>query len=154
MLPRHPDPPRFPPNCAWCFAERWSDGARVIEIVRGPDVVRVGAQNGMNRWDRLSPQLRLCVGDPFALPPAGDPGGTRTFDGKAWTLHLTGQNACHLGGSLVLDAVRDSAEWRALTVDGLSWEAGRDALKAYALVLATERIKADAAGAGTAPTAR
>lgn len=133
----------FPAECAWCFVEQWGDGRRTLNVVRGPDAVTVGAEKGVNRWDTLSPQLRLCIGDVFALPPAGDPGGRRTFDGSEWTLHLSGANACHLGGTLVLDATSERAEWRGLTVDGLSWDAGHDAFKAYALVLAGKTLNRD-----------
>ncbi|MFZ5476508.1 MAG: hypothetical protein ACOZNI_06990 [Myxococcota bacterium] len=81
------------------------------------------------RWPRLGQILEGCLDDdPLALPPAGDPGGTRAWVDDAWILTLTGENPCGLGGQLSLEVTSERAEWRRLLVDGVPWEQGGRAI--------------------------
>lgn len=129
-LPPHPDgPAALDPRCASqglrpCSAERWTDGEQVVDVVRAGHDLRIDGLTGRTDWLRIGPTLMGCLGDPLALPPADDPGGTRSFDGEWWTLHMSGANACRVSGELRLHAWKDQADWHALAVDGVPWDAG------------------------------
>lgn len=111
-----PDPPP-------CFAERWTDGRRELEVIRAGEL-HIDGGRGRVSWSALGPGFLACVGDPLAHPPAGEAGATRDFDGTSWRIHYRGQNRCRIEGELRLHATRDDADWHALRVDGLPWDAG------------------------------
>ncbi len=123
-----------------CLAERWrSDRRELTFLVANPAAsARWGtaeASPARTTWPSLGRTLAWCLEDPLMLPPARDPGGTRTFSGDGWTLQFSGQNRCHLGGVLSLALDRDRAVWSGLTVEGVAWNDGGRA-RAQALVTA------------------
>ena len=106
-----------------CSVEEWQ-GDRTVRVERAGRKLRIDGRRGRIRWSQLANPLPGCLGDPLAVPPAQDPGATRTFDGERWILTFTGQNLCHLGGTLVLHATSDEADWSALTASDRPWTDG------------------------------
>ncbi len=106
-----------------CFVEEWRSD-RVLHVERAGARLRFDGQPGRTTWTQLGGPLDGCLGDPLAVPPAGDPGGHRALDGDSWVLTLSGANRCALGGTLRLHTRRDTAAWSGLTVAGTPWDAG------------------------------
>ncbi len=81
--------------------------------------------------------LELCLGDPLALPPAGDPAGFRlmAWDPEpTWVLDLSGANRCNATGQVSFRVDADSVNVEALLIDGLPWgEGGRERGRELAL---------------------
>jgi len=99
-------------------------------------------------WRGLAGPLDLCLGDPLATPPAGDPGGFRLLHERGghwrWSVHFSGANPCGITGHLELDATADRVDANALAVDGAPWaRGGRERARARARALA--RAEAEAA---------
>ncbi|MEC7948062.1 MAG: hypothetical protein VX265_10885 [Myxococcota bacterium] len=81
----------------------------------------------------MSGTLALCLGDPLATPPAGDPAGFRLLharsDSWAWSVHLSGANPCGLDGQIELDAHGHRVRTHGLRAATLPWaEGGREAV--------------------------
>jgi len=120
-----------------CSAERWrAEDGREIVVLRVGDQSILRDERGdhpiRSRWTSLGTILASCTSDPLSLPPASDPRGVRILQRQestaAWILTFSGDNACGLGGSLLLRLDKDEADARHLTVDGLPWQdAGRQA---------------------------
>jgi len=95
-------------------------------------------------WSALGSILAGCLQDPFALPPAGDPGAFRHLllgaQGTAWVLHLSGENPCRLSGEVRLGILPDGVSVEDLMADGLPWRAG-GAERALALWRAAARVE-------------
>lgn len=142
-------PARLGPDCATvnealrgdgppCLAERWASAGRTaLLLVAGRQArFKWGDEPPVRtptRWETLGNILETCLGDPFTIPPAGDPGALRDFTGTAWRLSLTGRNRCGLEGTLELPIRGGRADWKGLAVDGVGWtEGGRErAMPAY-----------------------
>lgn len=139
-----------------CLLERWGRGpagaegadaavpAEVVTFLRAGARARLTPPDGRpvrarTAWPTLGPTLEVCLGDPFAIPPAGDPGGDRTYTDEGWSIRLTGDNPCGLGGALVLHATGDRTRWDTLTVAGVPWATGGREL---ARPLAQARVRA------------
>ena len=115
-----------------CFIEDWAS-ARVVRVERAGERLRFDGALGRTRWSQLEGPFAGCLGDPLAVPPAGDPGATRALDGNTWVLTFSGQNRCGIGGSLRLSALRNAADWSTVTVGGAPWaKGGREAALSYA----------------------
>lgn len=112
-----------------CAVEDWGGpGARRVERAGG--VLTIDGTPGRTTWTAINGTLEGCLGDTLSLPPAADPGATRSMTETAWVLTFSGQNRCELGGELTLDIDQDHAEWSRLTAGGLPWEkGGRDHAK-------------------------
>ncbi len=106
-----------------CFAEVWT-AERPIAVLRAGRRLSFDGARGRTRWSQLEGVLSFCLGDPLAIPPAADPGGTRTLEGTTWGIHLSGANRCGLRGALQLDATRDHADWDDLRVADTPWRSG------------------------------
>ena len=112
-----------------CLAERWRSGSREATfLVANPEASVRWATGELvvarTTWPCLGGTLGTCLEDPLMIPPARDPGGTRTFTGDGWVLAFSGHNRCSLGGLLRLDLDHDGGDWSALTVEGIAWSAG------------------------------
>ncbi len=123
------------PNCATlnttlrgdgppCFVEVWRADGAPLRVERAGARLRFDGLPGRTTWSPIAGILASCLGDPLAVPPAGDPGGVRALDGGIWVLALSGQNPCALAGTLRLDATRDRAVWSGLTAGGQPWSVG------------------------------
>jgi hypothetical protein len=75
-------------------------------------------------WHSIDPVLSHCLGDLWALPPAGDPKGTRTMQGDTWIFRFSGDNPCGLQGSLKLGVFEDHASATELLTDNTLWSRG------------------------------
>lgn len=137
-----------------CEVESWhpepaAAGAAPLLLVVEGDRLWLDGHRGAwrTRWRSLSGTLALCLGDPLATPPAGDPGGHRLLHQRAgewrWSVHLSGANVCGLSGHLELDALGDRVRAHALQVGHLSWaEGGREAAAPTARGLARAAAEA------------
>ena len=116
-----------------CGIERWEDRwfLRAGQRASLTDGLDGDLHRARGAWTRLGTVLSACLlGDPLAIPPAGDPGGQRSMEGDRWALVFSGQNACGLDGRLTLDILADEGDWTALTVDGKPWmRRGREAAR-------------------------
>lgn len=85
-LPPAPTPPRVLRLLDPGPPQRWGgDGGAPIAL--NPAALRA-------RWPALGPALSACLGDPLALPLAGDPGAWRKLvwqEAPRWRLELSGQ---------------------------------------------------------------
>ena len=127
-----------------CAAELWraADGTEAT-LLRTRAQLRWQEDTWPATWQRLGGALSMCLGDPLASPPAGDPAGFRILlarappaedDAAQWILRLSGQNRCRLSGALILQARRDRVDARELLCDGVPWTAGgRDRAQAILL---------------------
>lgn len=127
------DPPAAGPPCG---VEEWSDGSSTFRLLWAGSSALI-AERGVDRrapllW-HLDGALDACLGPPLNLPPAGDPGGTRTTDGEAWLLVFSGANRCGLTGSLRLWIRADRSDPGELTVEGRAWRSGGAELAAARL---------------------
>ncbi len=135
--------PRRPGDGPPCGAERWTNGAESFDLLwsgkyallarsSAPDV---GAQNV---WHAVDGTLAACLGASngmlLTLPPGGDPGATRTTDGKVWSLSFSGAGRCKLTGTLKIRVRTDRADPTGLAVEGLPWRKGGSA-RAEALLV-------------------
>jgi hypothetical protein len=116
-----------------CLAERWrGGGVDVLFRVANPAAALTSADGlvveARTTWSTLGVGLSACLEDPLMVPPARDPGGTRTLVARGaeawWELRLTGQNRCGLGGRLLLLGTADRGDWAELTVNGAPWDQG------------------------------
>lgn len=99
-------------------ALRW-EGRRVV----GPE----RSVKAIQRWTKLGELLNACIGDPLALPPAGDPGAFRKLvwsEEPYWRVDLSGMNRCSLEGWIELELRRNSVPRADLRVDGLPLREG------------------------------
>ena len=105
--------------------------------VTGGTLAAAGELGGAwrTRWPGLGASLGVCVPDPLALPPAGDPSGTRLLeqDGspggsgtirRRWVVVLSGDNPCRLSGELRLAVTGNKVDAKGLSVSGLPWTRG------------------------------
>ncbi|MCB9758701.1 MAG: hypothetical protein H6739_02580 [Alphaproteobacteria bacterium] len=96
------------------------------------------------RWGAMGAELGPCVGDPLALPPAGDTGGFRKLvwaTPPRWRVELSGFNRCSLSGAFELDTRVDRVPVVELVVDGRPWrEGGRE----HARAILRAEVRADA----------
>ncbi len=135
--------PRRPGDGPPCGAERWTNGAESFDLLwsgqyallarsSAPDV---GAQHV---WHAVDGTLAACLGASngmlLTLPPGGDPGATRTTDGKVWALQFSGAGRCRLTGTLQIWVRADRADATGLAVEGLPWRKGGSA-RAEALLV-------------------
>jgi hypothetical protein len=113
-----------------CFAEVWQAADRSVAVLRAGHRLRFDGQRGRTSWSQVDGPLAWCLGDPLAIPPAGDPGGLRTLDVDTWVVHVSGDNRCALTGDLRLAATVDHAAWDDIRAAGHPWDAGgRDAAR-------------------------
>ena len=97
-----------------------------------PTTRQLGELKVREAWS-LGEPLGTCLGDPLALPPAGDVAGFRklAFDGEdgAWRLELSGRNPCALSGRLDLPLRFAQVDVSGLRAHELPWkEGGREAV--------------------------
>ncbi len=113
-----------------CVVERFEGPGEIVDLLHAGDhITPVGRLDRWpTAWRGLAGTLGVCLGDPLAIPPAGDGGGFRGLHrrGEAWrwSVHLSGDNRCGLSGHLELDATADRLGANGLRVDGLAWEHG------------------------------
>lgn len=145
-----------------CAVETWAGEGKVWTLFRAGNAARFEGPEGevvraRAHWSVLAGTLSRCMPDPLALPPAGDPGGDRGFDGDDWVLVFTGQNRCRLEGTLRFAADADRADFDQLAVNGTPWTRGgrdlADRLLADPLFFGPDggRTAAPKAGAPEAP---
>ncbi len=96
----------------------------MLLVERAGRKLRFDGKRGRTTWRQLTAPLPGCLGDPLSLPPADDAGATRQLVDGRWYVRFSGQNLCHLGGTLVLDATHDAADWSELTASGQAWTGG------------------------------
>ncbi len=129
--------------------ERWAtEGGDTVTFDRtSSTLTREGFPEleARRRWPALG-TLALCLGaDPLADPLPADPGAFRALvwhRAPRWHLTLSGMNRCSLEGELVLDAVADTVDPLALTVDGQLWATG-GRQRARAILAANIRAEAE-----------
>jgi len=115
-----------------CTAEHWvaitgdSDAAPLTHLRVGEHSQLLDiAPRRKQGWSLLGATLGPCLGDPLALPPAGDPDGLRLLqrdeDGLWWVLRLWGDNPCKLDGAVRLPVTGERVDTSALSVDDHPW---------------------------------
>ena len=122
-----------------CRAELWqaveasgdgSDDSAIFLRVGKRTLLRLLGQEFRREasWRWLSSPLSDCLGDPLASPPAGDLAGYRLLVSDErdphWLLQLSGDNTCHLSGSILLPITGKQAGSQSLSVDGAPWREG------------------------------
>lgn len=118
-----------------CVAELWeptsdASAATSIVLLRSDSEMRAADRRGVwqTTWRGLSGTLALCLGDPLATPPAGDPAGFRLLHARegqwAWSVHLSGANPCGLDGQIELAAHGHRVRTHDLRAATLPWADG------------------------------
>lgn len=131
-----------------CSVERFEAPDATVDLVRVADHIEVPGRldRWPTRWRGLAGTLGVCLGDPLAVPPAGDPGGFRTLHQRdeawRWAVNLSGDNRCGLAGPVELDATADRVGAVGLTVDGVAWsDGGREVARDRARVWLREHAR-------------
>lgn len=116
-------------NAQPCLKEMWYSGKKE-SIAYWSDEAFFWTEETQfkTRWQAINGALYTCLGHPFSIPIALDPGGKREFlEPDTWVLHLTGNNTCQLKGQIGLGTKTETIDLNLLEVDGLKWfQGGRD----------------------------
>jgi hypothetical protein len=122
-------------NAEPCFTESWSSGKKQhYAYWSDAQYFWTETTSFKTRWQSINGVLLTCLGHPFSIPVALDPGGRREFlEPDNWVLHLTGNNTCHLEGQIGLNTTTETIDLHLLKVDGFKWfQGGRNT--AYKLI--------------------